>query len=434
MRDIAFIVFVVALVVPLIAFRPWMGILAWNVVGLVNPHTYTWLGETFPIAVIVGGATLLGVLYTKERRSIPMTPAIIALGLFTMWCTVTTIDAWAGEFAWEQWRKVMKIVLMTFVTMILIFGENRIRALFATIAWSLAFFGIKGGIFTMLTGGQHRVQGAGGFLGTNTDLGLALCMALPMIWALAMEQKRTWARLALYATFWLTVLSTVFTYSRGALLGLAAVFAMLFFQLKHKVLAVALVIPAFVVALAFVPAQLTQRAETIGTYEQDSSSMERIQAWGVCWNIAVANPMGVGFNLETVDSLRWMSYANFSGHWDNITRAAHSIYLQVLSEQGFPGLLLFLTVMGATFVTLNRLAREGKRDPKRQWISSYARALRAGLIGYAVAGAFLSLAYFDLFYTFVALAAVLQRESLTAAVEVKTVPASVVRAAPRKLA
>jgi hypothetical protein len=46
----------------------------------------------------------------------------------------------------------------------------------------------------------------------------------------------------------------------------------------------------------------------------------------------------------------------------------------------------------------------------KKWIANYALPLEIGIWGYVVSGAFLSLAYFDLFYCYVAIAAILQRE------------------------
>jgi hypothetical protein len=49
----------------------------------------------------------------------------------------------------------------------------------------------------------------------------------------------------------------------------------------------------------------------------------------------------------------------------------------------------------------------------KKWIANYALPLEIGIWGYVVSGAFLSLAYFDLFYCYVAIAAILQRELIS---------------------
>ena len=82
-----------------------------------------------------------------------------------------------------------------------------------------------------------------------------------------------------------------------------------------------------------------------------------------------------------------------------------------------PGLVLFLFVVFGTFWTLFRVRALARSDPQRSWLADYATALMIGLAGYCVAGAFVSLAYFDLFYTFVVLAGILLREARSTQVE-----------------
>ena len=132
MRDIVYLALFVA-AVPAILYRPWLGVIAWTLLGLVNPHAYTWHLQEFQFAMWIGGATLLGVLYTQDRRGIPLTAQTLLVVLLGLWFTVTTVQAWVPDQAWEQWKKVMKIFLMTFVTIILIYDKTRLRALLITI-------------------------------------------------------------------------------------------------------------------------------------------------------------------------------------------------------------------------------------------------------------------------------------------------------------
>ena len=45
-----------------------------------------------------------------------------------------------------------------------------------------------------------------------------------------------------------------------------------------------------------------------------------------------------------------------------------------------------------------RLRKEGRKEPQTQWLSDLGAMCQVSLVGYAVGGAFLSLAYFDLPY------------------------------------
>jgi probable O-glycosylation ligase (exosortase A-associated) len=400
-----------AILVPMILIRPWIGIPAWNFLGLVNPQTMVWSGADLPFALLVGGATLVGMLFTKHRSSIPAYPQTVLLALLVVWFTITTVFAWAPDSAWAQWDKVLKILLMTFAAIILIHGEYRIRTLLVTLALALGLLGVKGGLFTIATGGHHMVQGPGGFLRGNTPLGLALAMTLPLIATFAMEQRRVWLRWGIWGAFWLSVVATVFTYSRGALLGLGAVLFVMFLGLKRKLMIVLLLLPALIVAVGFVPDRLVNRAATIKTYEQDRSAMGRIQAWGVAWNVAKSRVVGGGFNLEYIDPAKWLSFADHEDLNDYKTIAAHSIYFQMLGDHGFVGLALFLGLIVTTWRGFSAVEQATRGKEGAEWMARHSWALRTGLIAYCVSGAFLSLAYFDLFYTYVALSIILRRES-----------------------
>jgi probable O-glycosylation ligase (exosortase A-associated) len=81
----------------------------------------------------------------------------------------------------------------------------------------------------------------------------------------------------------------------------------------------------------------------------------------------------------------------------------HSIYFEQLGEHGFPGLAIFLSLGLMTWVRCNQIMRVCKRDPERKWAADLAAMVQVSLVGYATAGAFLGLSYFDLFYHLIAM-------------------------------
>ena len=178
MRDYGLTAFIIALL-PLCLMRPWIGIVVWYWFGLMNPHRHTWdFAFSMPFAALIGGATLIGaVMDTKDRKPIPWNAGLILVMVLVLYFTMTTIPAWAPEPAWLQWRKVIKIALMTFVATMFIYGRERIYALMLTIAFSIGFYGMKGFLFVVRSGGSERVQGPDGtFIEGNTFMGLALNM------------------------------------------------------------------------------------------------------------------------------------------------------------------------------------------------------------------------------------------------------------------
>jgi probable O-glycosylation ligase (exosortase A-associated) len=166
-----------------------------------------------------------------------------------------------------------------------------------------------------------------------------------------------------------------------------------------------------VFAKDFIPQEWYARQESTFEYKKDWSALQRLQAWGVAFNIARDRPfLGAGFKFDHGDDVeRWLSYANFIGDWERKSKAAHSIYFEMMGDHGFVAFFLFLLLLGGAFFRLGKLSKM-EYPPEMLWVGRYAKAVQISLIGYGVAGAFLSLAYFDLFYAYVAMSAILQRE------------------------
>src|SRR6185437_8937728 len=106
-----------------------------------------------------------------------------------------------------------------------------------------------GAIFVVNTGGSGQVKGPeGSFLDGNTFIGLALNMVLPLVLCLAREEKRRWMKILLYTTFATSIVSIIFTTSRGAYLGLGAILPLMFLRARSKWLGLAILLPALVAA------------------------------------------------------------------------------------------------------------------------------------------------------------------------------------------
>ncbi|ABM62322.1 putative O-glycosylation ligase, exosortase A system-associated [Halorhodospira halophila] len=426
LRDIVFGTILISSL-PLILYRPWIGPLMWYWVGFFNPHQQAWgFFAGAQVALPVAIATLAATAYTQEKRWPPMTREMWLVFLQVILFTVITFGfAWLPDDAFGLWDQRMRIILMTVITVILIYGKQRVMALLAMITLSIAYFGFKGGPYTLSTGFGGMVLGPQGtFIGGNTDIGLALVMILPLTLILARQVYHgrfelpiripgfeTWHRLiglALYGGFWMTLISIIGTQSRGAWVALACTWPFIFWRLRFKWALVAAVVLAVGVIGVTVPDRVAHEWQTLVEYEDDGSAQGRFHAWDVAWNIGVEHPLtGAGFGAQRIDAELWRSY---SSDGDGSPLAQHSIYFQTLAENGFLGLGLFLALLGFTLLTLNRLRRDAAQHPDTLWISEWSWALAIGLIGYCVAGAFLSLAYFDLMYAFIALAIILRRE------------------------
>ena len=309
--------------------RPWIGVMLWTWLSLMNPHRYTYgIAYSAPLAAMAVACTVLGLLMTRDRDFPSKSSPVIWLLVFMVWVTLSWLLGLDVAGDYEQWKKVMKIDGMLLVALMLLHSRQHIVALIGVCAASLALLGVKGGIFTLLQGGSHRVWGpSGSFIEDNNAFALALVMTIPLLRFLQLQVKHRLGTLALTLTMLLCAVSSLGSQSRGALLAIVAMIVTLWWRGKDKLRMGILLVAAAVPLVAFMPAEWTARMSTVTTYETDRSAMGRISAWWTAWGIAQHYPFGVGFNAARAEL-----FARFSPFPD-IHLAAHSIYFQVMGNQ-----------------------------------------------------------------------------------------------------
>jgi probable O-glycosylation ligase (exosortase A-associated) len=391
---------------PIAVVRPYVGVLVWTWLGFMNPHRLTWgVAWDLPFAQVVAVATLLGLLFTRDRARIPWMTEPVLLGAFWVLTALSTVLAVYPEHAWIAFQQFSKILLMMFVTIVLCQDRQKFRLLLLVAAISIGFYGFKGGIFGIATGGAHMVMGPErSFIGDNNGLGLALNMTLPLLFFMAREEPRRWLRLGLRATFCLSIISVLLTYSRGNFLGLVVVLSMLLMKTRWKLLAVPAALVSVVVLTAFLPDKWFDRMHTITEWEQDGSAMGRIYAWRIAFAIALEHPIfGGGFGVFQRET--WARYMPEYHNWHD----PHSIYFHVLAEHGFTGLGIFLAIMAATLISLRALRRRSATGGDSSWVVNYSYMLEMSIIAYVVSGAFQNLTYFDLYWFVIGAAVILKQ-------------------------
>ncbi|OFA07085.1 putative O-glycosylation ligase, exosortase A system-associated [Duganella sp. HH101] len=393
MRDIL-ITLIVFGSLPLILRNPVNGVLMWVWISVMNPHTQGWgFATTFPFAFIVAVATLFSVAISRLPKALPMSGITFTMITLALWMNVTTLFALYPETAYTQWSKVMKIMLMSLVTMTVIRSREDIQRLMWVLTMSIGYYGVKGGIFTIRSGGVDRVWGPEGtFIGDNNAIALALIMTIPLMHYLQQRSDQRWLRHGLSATMLLSALAAIGSYSRGGLLAIAAMIVFMWLKSRHKLAGGALIVLLAPLAFLFMPERWSERMDSIGAYQEDESAMGRINAWYMAWNLARDRFFGGGF--EIAEPGAFFLYA------PNPTdiHAAHSIYFQALGEHGFIGLGLYLLLLGMTWRSAAWIVRHSRNQPELEWAQQLATMIQASFVGFAVGGAFLSLLYFDVPY------------------------------------
>ncbi len=386
--------------------RPYIGGLLWVWIGLMNPHRLGWgFAYDLPFALVAAVVTALGIALNAKQARWLGGGAVWVLIVLLLWMCATTATAIVPEPSLNKLIEVFKVIGMTLMVGSLVRSRQQIIGFIVVVTGSLAFFGVKGGIFTITTGGAFRVWGPpSSVVNGNNELALALVMTIPLMYFMAKEVfllrempilrrfgEKT-LRMGIYVSIVLCAIAAIGSQSRGALLAIVAMAVMLWMRSKSKMsLGIALLVIAPALFL-FMPQEWVDRMYTIQTYESDGSAMGRIEAWRMAINIANDRVMGAGF--ATATQLVYSMYAPTA----NAVLVAHSIYFQILGDHGYIGLALYVLFWFLTYRAAARLMKIGKRHEQLRWVHTLGSMATVSIAGFATGGAFLSLAYWDMPY------------------------------------
>jgi len=399
MRDIVVTAIVFGML-PFILSRPYVGVLLWSWLGYMNPHRLAYgFAYDFPFAQIVAITTLVALLFNKEPKRIPINLLTVMWCMFLLWMCLTTAFAIFPDISLAQLIKVAKIQLVTIITMMVVVNRERLNLLIWVIFISIGFYGVKGGLFTIASSGNYLVWGpAGSFISGNNELAFALLMVIPLAYYLRDTNKNVWVRRGLLLSMLLMGVSAIGSHSRGALLAGIAMMAWLWLKSRHKLMTGVFLLMAGLAVFTFMPSKWHDRMDSIQNYEQDGSAMGRINAWSAAINLSKDHLFGGGFDGINVRAIFAM-YAPAPDDYHD----SHSIYFEVLGDHGIPGLLLFLLIGIVAFRHCNILVHQTKDIIELEWLNTLGRMVQVSLVAYAAGGAFLGLAYFDLYYHLLAI-------------------------------
>jgi putative inorganic carbon (HCO3(-)) transporter len=402
MRDL-FVAVVIFGLLPMVLKRPQVGIYLWCWISYMNPHRLAYgFAMTMPWAYMIAIATLMGMFVSKEPKRIIWTTETVLMVLFLLWGVVTSMNAFYVDLAWESWIKLFKIYLMTFVTIMVINNRERLHGLAWIIALSIGFYGVKGGIFTILNGGVYRVQGPSGtFIGSNNEMALALIMTVPLIAYLRMQEKRHWLKLGLTGAMLLTAIAAIGSQSRGALVAMFAMGLFLWLKSRGKFMTGLMIVITVGAIGAIMPQEWYDRMNTTKTYQEDASALGRINAWHTAFNVAKDRVTGGG--MEMFRPAVFRQYAPEP----NRVHDAHSVYFEVMGEQGFIGFGMFMIIMAVAWMRGNSIIRRAKKVPELKWAQDLAGMVQVSIVGYATGGLFLGLSKFDFYWHLVAMLIIL---------------------------
>ncbi|MDO8179485.1 MAG: putative O-glycosylation ligase, exosortase A system-associated [Undibacterium sp.] len=427
MRDI-FLLAVLPFLIYAIFQRPFIGLGLWVWTALFNPNGWVYgVATSIRYNLLFAGLTIGVYLISKKKEKLQLGSIGGLIILFFVWTTLSTIFGLAKpEIAWDIWSRMAKIIALFIFILLIMKKKLHIDFFLWCLIFSVGFYAAVEGLKYIASGGGHHIEGmAGHVLGDRNELSIAMAMLLPICFYLLGEfGKKSWIlKVGFIGLIILLVTAIIGTNSRGGMVALAAVGGYLFIKSKRKLLFALLFVCAGSAMVGLIPAEWFDRMDTISQANGDASFIGRVIAWKLSFILASQHPLlGGGFKaLESfpVWSALSQDFSQYPFFYTGtavpnpyLPRAAHSIYFQVLGDHGFVGLFIFLTILILSFFKAGAIAKKVRYAHGPEWLISLATMLRLSIFTYAVGGAALSFAYFDMIYAIFAIVIVLEYKFL----------------------
>jgi probable O-glycosylation ligase (exosortase A-associated) len=393
---------------------PIIGLFIYVGLAVLRPQfIWGWAGNFEGISLYVGIATLVGWILNGfgSKKIGPGRSIVMALLLFTAWMGLSATQAVDKDVAYATLVPLMKFVMPFLIGITILDSEPRARAMLWVIVLSMGYVGFEMNL-EYLRGFNIAGEGFGGM--DNNCFGVALVSTIGPAIALGLGAKKWHGRVLAGASAALILHTTLLTFSRGAMVGLLVVGATAFVIMPKRPKYLAVLVVVGLIALRLTGPQLAARyATTVADEEErDGSAESRVDLWRDCLKLTMEKPIfGVGpGNFPVVaESIGWTP-----------GKQAHSVWMQQAAETGVPGVLLLVLFFGIAVVKLWPLARARLTEETRSQIA-VASGLIMSIVGFAVAGQFVSLGGLEIPYYAVMIGVVLLKQN--AALTSATAPA-----------
>ena len=408
MRDITLVIMLLTLA--WMAWRqPWVGVLGLVIISTLHPQAYAgeWM-RTFPLYKALFLITSAAMAADAWREhSLPRLVwdwRLPVLGLLFLDFIITTYYALLPDTAMQTLLQVGTLLPTLLLIVLLIDSREKFHALIVTCSAAIALIALKGGYWAVMTGFQDRVYGPpSSQIGGNNEFAVALVMTIPLLVLWLRWAKDRSLRIVIMAAIALCYVAALTSWSRGGLVSLAVMTALLIWHSQRKWLAIPLLALGIILAFVSLPETWFGRMQTISTYDQDQSFQGREEVWrkGLAY-LRIDPWTGSGFE-------GWRSIsAEFHGDGAPGNRDWHSAYVEMAVEHGLPGFLLWGALLFGSLLNLSWLIHRG-RSLNERWLADSGAMLRAALLAYAVGGLTLGISYWELFYLWLAMAMVASR-------------------------
>ncbi|HVF95420.1 MAG TPA: putative O-glycosylation ligase, exosortase A system-associated [Sphingomonas sp.] len=406
MRDLFFIAFLAALF-GMALRRPFVLVLAYVYVDIVSPERLTYLLlNTVPISLIAAALALGGWLIADDKRLSRVAPRQALIVLLLLYCWATTAHADFPVEAQEKWGWVWKALAFAAFLPLTLRTRLRLEALLLFMILSAASIIIIGGIKTLLSGGGYgtlnlMVDNNSGLYEGSTISTVAIAIIPLILWftrhgtVFAPDRRVKAFCVALVGA---CLLIPIGTSTRTGLVCIAFLALLSLRSVRRKALYLGTLAAFGVMALPFLPSAFTERMGTIKTYQADESASTRLAVWQWTIDYAAEHPFGGGFEAYRQNRIRYDLADTGGARRATVevdqARAYHSAYFEMLGEQGYAGLALWLAINAIGVVRMEILRRR-YRTPSTEfaWAGELAAALQSAHLVYLLGAAFIAIAF-----------------------------------------
>lgn len=409
MRDLVFLGFIATLLGIGIK-RPFLFVLAYVYIDTLSPQLmmYTALGS-IPYSLITAALAVLS-FAVEDKRDVRVAPRQGLMFLLLLYCWYTTINADFPVEAQFKWGWVWKAIAFGIFLPLTLRTRLRIEALLMFSLLSVGAIVIVGGIKTLASGGGYGELNL--MVANNTGLfegsiisAVAIAIVPILLWFTRHGTifPPDWrVKLFCYALIFACLLMPIGTSARTGLLCVALLGVLMLRDVKRRLLYIAGIGVLGLIAVPLLPSTFTQRMDTIRTYQADASASTRLAVWKWTLDYVQRNPLGGGFEAYRQNHIRYDKVA-VEKDGNNATverslevdkaRAYHSAYFEMLGEQGYPGLALWLLIQLIGLVRMEVLRRRyAKAGGDEAWIAPLASALQHAHLIYLLGAAFVGIA------------------------------------------
>ena len=376
-------------------------------IAYFRPESWAWdsIFKTLNLSYIAGVFLVLRTMASPTPFRLDLRRAL--LFAFLGQALISTAFSSTASISFGYWQDFAKTIIVSYLLTVIVRTAADLRLLLTVIALSLGFEAAKQGWVNLVTSPGGMNSNDIPFLGDNNLVAVGMAMLIPLVAALGQTASSTWRKRAYQFMNVGVLYRALSTYSRGGFLAVSGVGLVFFWRSKYKLRTALAGLIALAIILPAMPPEFWTRMSTITAdrTERDESQEGRLHFWNVALLMANDHPLvGVGHNAYE----RHYNQYDTSGGLFLTKRAVHSAWFGVLAELGYPGLVLFLSIIFLSFRACRRVRGMAARGEIPGPLGPYASGLEASLVAFVIGGSFVSFHYSEMLWHFFALTIALE--------------------------